>query len=241
MVNRSEPPQPDESTSVYLAEVVHQPSTVPWRLMLTAYVISGPFAAALTYICPEFAPWYVNYVLLVSVLTVPLLSSHLVRSPGELAVCLCISSLPTLASAIWLLKAVVMVSTYWDNLDLCFAYAGIIVLVCITAGLVTVYFRTLFSTDLRGLAISYLTLAPIFGLPLLLWWLGVSMVEWTGVASPFVTVLTLPKGTLGRIADIPNDHWRTLFSYAGFTVALNVILLVLVLRQLRIVGKKPGF
>jgi hypothetical protein len=67
------------------------------------------------------------------------------------------------------------------------------------------------------------------------------MVVWTGVASPFVTVLTLPKGTLGRIADIPNDHWRTLFSYAGFTVALNVILLVLVLRQLRIVGKKPGF
>ena len=134
-----------------------------------------------------------------------------------------------------------MVSTYWDNLDLCFAYAGIIVLVCITTGLITVYFRTLFSTGFTGPRYFIPHVSPDFRTASVLLVARCPMVKWTGVASPFVTVLTLPKGTLGRIANIPNEHWRTLFGYAGFTVALNVILLVLVLRQLRLVGKEPGF
>lgn len=225
---------------MYDAEIVHPAAGFPWRAILSAYFVSGPFAGALTFIYPELAPWYVNYVLLVSFLTVPALSSGGIRIGRQLAGCLCVSSLPTFASAIWLAKAVVMVSTYWGNLDLCLAYAGVILLVCVTSGMVSVYSRTLFSTDRQGLAFSYVGLTLLYVLPLPLWYFGDSAAQSMGFTSPFFTVLTLPKINFEWTAASRNGQWHTLFGYAVFSVALNVILLALVLRNRRLTENSVG-
>ena len=53
----------------------------------------------------------------------------------------------------------------------------------------------------------------------------------------FFTVLTLPKVNLEWTAASRNGQWHTLFGYAVFSVALNVILLALVLRSHRLTEK----
>jgi hypothetical protein len=127
-----------------------------------------------------------------------------------------------------------MVSFYWANLDIFLAYAGIIVLTCIAAAMVTLYVRLRVATNEKCLAYSYSMLSLLFVPPLLLWWLGRSAFEWAAVTSPLATVLTLPTIT-GSWPDAPprEGHWYTFIVHAAFSVALVVTLLVLILRKLR--------
>jgi hypothetical protein len=135
---------------------------------------------------PEYAAWYVSYVVLFNVLVGPVFSAGTVTSEREretlelllttilspwqilwakLVAGLRVSSVLTMFLVWPLLLACLMVSKYWSNWFSMILYMLIIVVTCLTTATLALFFSVIFRKTAVSLMTTYLTILILFMAP----------------------------------------------------------------------------
>jgi ABC-type transport system involved in multi-copper enzyme maturation permease subunit len=158
-------------------------------LMLRLVIqISMILAIPLMFVCfysaqPQYAAWYVNYVILFNMLVGPVFSAGAVTSEREretlelllttilspwqilgakLVAGLRVSCALTMFLAWPLLLACVMVTKYWDNLPSMLLYVLIIVVTCLTTATLALLCSIVFRKTAVSLMVAYLAILILF-------------------------------------------------------------------------------
>ena len=179
------------------------------------------------FIWPEYAAWYVAYVLLFNVLVGPVFSAGSVTSErerqtldlllttlvtpwqmlwGKLFSGLRVSSVLT-ALLLWpVLLACIIMPKFWPNLLTMVGYLLIVCLCCVTTSMTALFCSTIFSRTTTSLISSYLIIVALFAAPLAGGYFastffsgtsGAQVVEALGVLSPFSAAFALPLNIAG--------------------------------------------
>jgi ABC-type transport system involved in multi-copper enzyme maturation permease subunit len=145
-----------------------------------------PLMAACLYLWPQYAPWYISYVVLFNMLVGPVFSAGSVTSEreretldlllvtiispwqimwGKLISGLRVSSVLT-SFLLWpLLLACVMVTYYWSNLLTIGGYLLIVVLVCFTTAELALFCSVIFRKTSVSMMTAYLLVIVLFTVP----------------------------------------------------------------------------
>ncbi|MEX0613303.1 MAG: ABC transporter permease subunit [Pirellulales bacterium] len=174
------------------------------------------------YIWPEWAPWYIAYVLLFNMLVGPVFSAGSVTSErerqtldlllvtlvtpwqmmwGKLRAGLRVSSVLT-SFLLWpVLLACLMLVPFWHNLPTMFGYLVIVGLCCVTTTTTALFCSTIFQKSATSLIASYLMIVVMFMGPVAVtvfaktFFSGsaeTALAETLGVLSPFSAAFSLP-------------------------------------------------
>src|SRR5262249_12941168 len=129
------------------SEIFSQGTLMLRVVIQVSMLLAIPLMAAFLYIWPEWAPWYISYVVLFNILVGPVFSAGSVPSeceretldlllttilsPGQILVAklvsgLRVSSVLTMFLLWPLLLAIVMVNTYWSNFPSILGYILIV-------------------------------------------------------------------------------------------------------------------
>lgn len=216
----------DNSNPVYDKEIrseIFSNGTLMLRLVIqVSMFLSIPIMAVCLYIMPQYAAWYVGYVLLFNMLVGPVFSAGSITSEreretldllltttitpwqilwGKLVAGLRVSSVLTLFLVWPILLAAVMVYQYWPNLATVGAYLAIILVCCLTTATVALFCSVLFRKTSFSLMSTYATLCTLFFLPLAVIFFAVTIyddpeiaqrVQFLGACSPFASAFSLP-------------------------------------------------
>jgi ABC-type transport system involved in multi-copper enzyme maturation permease subunit len=171
-----------------LRSEIFSQGTLMLRLVIqVSMLLAIPAMAVCLYIQPQYAPWYISYVIVFNMLVGPVFSAGSVTSERERATLelllttiitptqilsakllsgLRVSSVLT-ALLLWpVLLATVMVQAYWQNLLSIAAFLAIIGMTCITTANTALFFSVMFKKTSMSLMTSYLVLAVLFCAPL---------------------------------------------------------------------------
>jgi len=146
-----------------------------------------PLMAFCLYMFPQYAAWYISYVIVFNMLVGPVFSADRVTGErerqtldlllttiitpwqilwGKLVSGLRVSSVLTLFLVWPVLLACVMVSAYWTNLLSMLAYLAIILLTCLTTATLALFCSVVFRKTSISLMTTYLLIALLFLSPL---------------------------------------------------------------------------
>lgn len=181
----------DGANPVYDKEIrseIFSQGTLMLRLVIqVSMVLAIPLMAFCLYIMPQYAPWYIGYVILFNMLVGPVFSAGSVTSErerqtldlllttiitpwqilwGKLIAGLRVSSVLTMFLLWPVLLACVMVMTYWSNLPSVAAYVGIVLVTCLTTAVVALFCSVLFRKTSHSLMVTYLLIILLFCAPL---------------------------------------------------------------------------
>jgi ABC-type transport system involved in multi-copper enzyme maturation permease subunit len=145
-----------------------------------------PLMAACLYLWPQYAPWYISYVVLFNMLVGPVFSAGSVTSEreretldlllvtiispwqimwGKLISGLRVSTVLT-SFLLWpLLLACVMVTYYWSNLLTIAGYLMIVALVCFTTAELALFCSVIFRKTSVSMMTAYLLVIMLFTVP----------------------------------------------------------------------------
>lgn len=197
--------------------------TLMLRLVIQISMLLALFVmACCLYIWPEYAPWYISYVLLFNMLVGPVFSAGSVTSErerqtldlllvtlvtpwqmlwGKLLSGLRVSSVLT-SFLLWpVLLACIMPLPFWYNLPTMAGYLLIVVLSCVTTAVTALFCSTIFQKSSTSLIATYLIIATMFTAPVAASFFtktfmansaGADAVEILGVLSPFSATFALP-------------------------------------------------
>jgi ABC-type transport system involved in multi-copper enzyme maturation permease subunit len=184
--------------------------------------------AVCLYIWPEYAPWYISYVVVFNMLVGPVFSAGSVTSEreretldlllttiitpwsilwGKLIAGLRVSSVLTLFLVWPVLLACVMVSLYWVNLLAVVAYLLIVLVTCVTTAMLALFNSVLFKKTSHAMMTTYLVIIVLFCAPLAANFFAQTffpqhpntpVVEASGFVSPFAAAFAVPL-------DLPSD------------------------------------
>ncbi len=182
---------PDGANPVYDKEMrneIFSQGTLMLRVVIqVSMVLAIPLMAVCLYIWPQYAPWYVSYVILFNMLVGPVFSAGTVTSErerqtldlllttpitpwqilwGKLIAGLRVSSVLT-TFLLWpVLLACLMISSYWTNIPAVGGYLGIVLLSCLTTAVIALFCSVLFQKTSISLMTAYLVIAVLFCVPL---------------------------------------------------------------------------
>jgi ABC-type transport system involved in multi-copper enzyme maturation permease subunit len=181
----------DEANPVYDKEIrseIFSQGTLMLRLVIqVSMVLAIPFMAVCLYIYPQYAPWYIGYVVMFNMLVGPVFSAGSVTSEreretldlllttvitpwqilwGKLVAGLRISSVLTLFLVWPVLLACVMVSLYWNNLVSVLGYLLIVLLTCCTTAMLALFCSVIVRKTSIALMSAYLAVIVLFCAPL---------------------------------------------------------------------------
>jgi ABC-type transport system involved in multi-copper enzyme maturation permease subunit len=166
---------------------------------------------------------------------------------GKLIAGLRVSSVLTLFLVWPVLLACVMVSVYWSNLLSVLAYLLIVLITCLTTAMIALFCSVLFRKTPQALMTTYMAIIVLFCAPLAVQYFAdtffpnhpaVKYINASGFTSPFAAAQAVPldTGTSGPSVSSPGNpnagqiaasgNWPLFFSYVGFSLALNGLLLV---------------
>jgi len=197
--------------------------TLMLRLVIQISMVLALFVMAVClYIFPEYAPWYIAYVLLFNMLVGPVFSAGSVTSErerqtldlllttlvtpwqmlwGKLLSGLRVSSVLT-SFLLWpVLLACLMPLGFWPNLLSIVGYLLIVGLCCVTTAITALFCSTVFHKSSTSLISTYLVIVVMFVAPLAARFFaesffrgteGAAVVEKFGVLSPFAATFALP-------------------------------------------------
>jgi ABC-type transport system involved in multi-copper enzyme maturation permease subunit len=251
---------PDGANPVYdkemRAEIFSQGTLMLRVVIQVSMFLAIPLMAWCLYLRPQYAPWYVGYVVLFNVLVGPVFSAGSVTGErerqtlelllttlitpaqilfGKLFSGLRVSSVLTMFLLWPLALACLMVSDYWANLASMAAYVGIIVVTCLTTATLALFMSVLFRKTSVSLMTAYLVIVLLFAAPI-----GVQVfaktffendplaaqVEELSFISPVLTAFCVPLD-LDRPDVAPIlPRWPQVITFAAFYLALNVVLLL---------------
>jgi ABC-type transport system involved in multi-copper enzyme maturation permease subunit len=216
----------DGANPVYDKEMrseIFSQGTLMLRLVIQVSMgLCLPLMAVCLYIMPQYAPWYIGYVVLFNVLVGPVFNAGSVTSERERETLdLLLTTVITPWQILWgklfagfrvscvltlfllwpLLLACFMVSAYWTNLLSVGAYLLIVLLSCLTTAMVALFCSVLFRKTSHALMATYVIIIVQFCAPLALTFFALSffpkheatpLVEKTSVVSPFATTFAVP-------------------------------------------------
>jgi ABC-type transport system involved in multi-copper enzyme maturation permease subunit len=197
-------------------------------------LLAIPLMAVCLYIVPQYAPWYIAYVILFNMLVGPVFSAGSVTSErerqtldlllttpispwqilwGKLFAGLRVSSVLTLFLLWPVALACLMVSSYWTNLLAVAGYIGIVLLTCLTTAVLALFCSVLFRKTAMSLMTTYLVIVVLFCAPLAARFFAEGFfpthpatpyVVHAGLSSPFAATFALPLD----VALTPDDSSR---------------------------------
>lgn len=216
----------DDANPVYDKEIrseIFSQGTLMLRLVIqVSMVLAIPFMAVCLYIYPQYAPWYISYVVVFNMLVGPVFSAGSVTSEreretldlllttvitpwqilwGKLIAGLRVSSVLTLFLVWPVLLACAMVKDYWTNLPAVGAYFSIILLTCLTTAMIALFCSVLFRTTSMSLMTTYLIIILLFCAPLAVNFFAQTFFQdhpntpWVaqmGFTSPFASAFAVP-------------------------------------------------
>lgn len=181
-----------------------------------------PIMAVCLYIWPQYAPWYMSYVLLFNMLVGPVFSAGSVTSErerqtldlllvtlitpkqmfwGKLIAGLRVSSVLT-SFLLWpVIIACFMPTLYWGNLPTMGGYILIVGLTCLTTAMTALFCSTVAHKTSTSLLSSYLIIVVMFTAPLAASFFastfysgtsGTENLRWLSALSPFAATFALP-------------------------------------------------
>jgi hypothetical protein len=181
----------DDANPVYDKEIrseIFSQGTLMLRLVIqVSMLLAIPFMAVCLYIWPQYAPWYISYVVMFNMLVGPVFSAGSVTSEreretldllltttitpwqilwGKLMAGLRVSSVLTLFLVWPVLLACVMVSLYWTNLLSVVAYLAIVLITCLTTAMLALFCSVLFRKTAHAMMTTYLVIIVLFAAPL---------------------------------------------------------------------------
>jgi ABC-type transport system involved in multi-copper enzyme maturation permease subunit len=181
----------DDANPVYDKEIrseIFSQGTLMLRLVIqVSMLLAIPFMAVCLYIWPQYAAWYISYVVMFNMLVGPVFSAGSVTSEreretldlllttvitpwqilrGKLLAGLRVSSVLTLFLVWPVLLACVMVSLYWTNLLSVLAYLLIVLITCLTTAMLALFCSVLFKKTAHAMMTTYLVIILAFCAPL---------------------------------------------------------------------------
>lgn len=181
----------DNANPVYDKEIrseIFSQGTLMLRLVIqVSMVLAIPFMAICLYIYPQWAAWYISYVVMFNMLVGPVFSAGSVTSEreretldlllttiispwhilwGKLVAGLRVSSVLTLFLVWPVLLACVMVSLYWANMLSVLAYLSIVLFTCVTTAMVALFCSVLMKKSSIAMMTAYLVIIVMFCVPL---------------------------------------------------------------------------
>ncbi len=197
--------------------------TLMLRLVIQISMVLALFVmACCLYIWPQYAAWYISYVLVFNMLVGPVFSAGSVTSErerqtldlllvtlvtpwqmlwGKLLSGLRVSSVLT-SFLLWpVLLACIMPLPFWWNLPTMAGYLLIVLLTCVTTAVTALFCSTVFQKSSTSLIATYLIIATMFMAPLAVLFFtntfmakspGVDAAELTSIMSPFAATFALP-------------------------------------------------
>jgi ABC-type transport system involved in multi-copper enzyme maturation permease subunit len=183
----------DGANPVYDKEIrseIFSQGTLMLRLVIqVSMLLAIPLMAACLYIMPQYAPWYIAYVVMFNMLVGPVFSAGSVTSErerqtldlllttlitpwqilwGKLIAGLRVSSVLT-TFLLWpVLLASVMVTSYWSNLGAVAAYLGIVLVTCLNTAMLALFCSVVFHKSATSLMTTYALIIFLFCAPLAL-------------------------------------------------------------------------
>ena len=216
----------DDANPVYDKEIrseIFSQGTLMLRLVIqVSMLLAIPFMAVCLYIWPQYAPWYISYVVMFNMLVGPVFSAGSVTSEreretldlllttiitpwnilwGKLMAGLRVSSVLTLFLVWPVLLACVMVSLYWTNLLSVAAYLVIVLVTCLTTAMLALFCSVLFQKTSHAMMTTYLVIIVLFCAPLAVNFFAQTffpthpnapIVAASGFVSPFAAAFAVP-------------------------------------------------
>jgi ABC-type transport system involved in multi-copper enzyme maturation permease subunit len=161
--------------------------TLMLRLVIqVSMLLAIPIMAATMYFKPEWAPWYIAYVVVFNMLVGPVFSAGSVTSEreretldllltttitpwqilwGKLVAGLRVSVVLTLFLVWPIFLSCVFVSSYWTNLLGMLAFLTVILFTCISTTTIGLFFSVLFQKTATSLMTTYITILILFCAP----------------------------------------------------------------------------
>jgi ABC-type transport system involved in multi-copper enzyme maturation permease subunit len=181
----------DGANPVYDKEIhseIFSQGTLMLRVVIQVSMGVAIFVMAVClYIYPQYAAWYISYVVMFNMLVGPVFSAGSVTSErerqtlellltttitpwqilwGKLIAGLRVSSVLT-TFLLWpVLLACLMVSFYWSNLYAVGAYVTLILMTCLLTAVIALFCSVLFRKTAHSLMITYLIIIALFAVPL---------------------------------------------------------------------------
>ena len=241
------------------SEIFSQGTLMLRVVIQVSMVLAIPLMAFCLYIMPQFAPWYIGYVVVFNMLVGPVFTAGSVTSErerqtldlllttsltpwqilwGKLVAGLRVSSVLTMFLLWPVLLACVMVMAYWNNLVAVVAYVGIVLITCLTTGVVALFCSVSFRKTSHSLMMTYLMIILLFCVPLAANFFAQTFfpshpntfwVEMTCLASPFyAAAVSVPLDvdyTVVYSNGVRQGNWWMFLGYVAFSLGLNGLLL----------------
>lgn len=255
---------PDGANPMYDKEM-HSELFAQGTLMLRVVIqvsmlVAIPMMGIFLYLMPEKAAWYVCYVVMFNILVGPVFSAGSVTSERErqtldLLLTTTLSPLQILSGKlfsglrvstvltsflIWpLMLAFMMVTVYWPTFYSLLAYAGLILMTCVTTATIALFCSVLFKKTSISLMTSYLVLIVVFTGPVAVQFFTTTFYEagdeatvltQFSVASPFTAAFAVPldftkEAGFELVDGAVAGDWFDYASFMLFYTILNATLL----------------
>lgn len=216
----------DGANPIYDKEMrseIFSQGTLMLRLVIQiSMLLALPIMAVCLYIFPQYAPWYICYVILFNMLVGPVFSAGSVCNEreretldlllvtlitpwqmlwGKLLSGLRVSSVLT-SFLMWpVLLACLMPVGYWANIGTMLGYFLIVALTCLTTAMTALFCSTILTKTSQSLMASYIIIMTLFIAPLAARYFaetffagteGAAITRMTSVTSPFAAAFALP-------------------------------------------------
>ncbi len=253
----------DGANPVYDKEIrseIFSQGTLMLRLVIqVSMLLAIPLMAFCLYIKPEYAAWYIGYVIVFNMLVGPVFSAGSVTSEreretldllltttitpweilwGKLIAGLRVSSVLTMFLLWPLLLAMVMVFTYWSNLPGVAAYVGIVLTTCLSTAMIALFCSVIFRKTSISLMTTYLLIICLFCIPLACSFFATTffpdhpntrVVLAMNVTSPFAAAFAVPFKVDYDVAVLGSQDWRLVGAHALWVAAFNGSLLLVMI------------
>jgi ABC-type transport system involved in multi-copper enzyme maturation permease subunit len=214
-----------------------------------------PLMAFCLYLYPQWAPWYISYVILFNMLVGPVFSAGSVTSErerqtldllltttispwtilwGKLVSGLRVSSVLT-TFLLWpVLLACMMPVGFWGSLPTMFGYLVIVLLSCLTTSIIALFCSVLVRKTSVSLIWTYLTIIVLFAGPLAANYFAstffgdsasATWVHGLGFTSPLTATFSLPLDLESQDEAALPGNLPLYFSYLAFAIVSNLGLL----------------
>jgi ABC-type transport system involved in multi-copper enzyme maturation permease subunit len=217
---------PDGANPVYDKEIrseIFSQGTLMLRIVIqVSMLLAIPLMAICLYIKPEWAAWYIAYVVVFNMLVGPVFSAGSVTSErerqtldllltttitpwrilwGKLIAGLRVSSVLTMFLLWPVVLACAMVAAYWENILTVFAYVTIVLLTCVNTAVLALFCSVVFRKTSISLMTTYLLIIVLFCVPLAVSAFAQTLsddpqlvrnVQAFGVTSPFSAAFLVP-------------------------------------------------
>jgi ABC-type transport system involved in multi-copper enzyme maturation permease subunit len=242
------------------SEIFSQGTLMLRLVVQLSLVLAIPIMIVCLQARPEWAPFYIGYVLAFNVLVGPVFSAGSVTSEreretlellltttispwkiiwGKLLSGLRVSFVLTSLLLFPLLLACLLTSIYWENVPIVIAYVVIISLAALTTSTLALFCSVLFRKTSLSLMTTYVVIGALFFLPPAMSMFSEMFLTDSGarawitssrVLSPVAVAFALPIDLDMPGQVVPPADWRLFFSYVGFTLAANANMVVAMVR-----------